>query len=257
MLPQGQLAGRGGLFRLQAHALAGSAEHGVGGRLGGAGRERDRAAGLGGGGARVSSGCWLPELHRVPDGRPGRTPRRRASRSSARRRSSTRARPGPPPRDAVTSGTPRRLERRGHRRDEAEALQRLALLQFRVGGDHRPPAGGEFAASGCEGFASRARPVPAPPPRAGWPWPGAAVSPRRQQPVHRAVAEEHLPLVAEVPEEGALRQPRALRDVDHRRVLVAPLREQFQGGHGEPLGCVRFPAGHANSVRHLVPSLGV
>ena len=51
----------------------------------------------------------------------------------------------------------------------------------------------------------------------------------------RAVAEQHLPLVLEVPEEGAFRQPRALRDVDHRRVLVAPLREQVEGGHGKPL----------------------
>jgi len=33
--------------------------------------------------------------------------------------------------------------------------------------------------------------------------------------------------------EGALRQPGAFRDLDHRRVLVAPLREQFEGGDDE------------------------
>jgi hypothetical protein len=32
---------------------------------------------------------------------------------------------------------------------------------------------------------------------------------------------------------GALRQPGAFRDLDHRRVLVAPLREKFEGGDDE------------------------
>src|ERR1700722_10802851 len=40
----------------------------------------------------------------------------------------------------------------GQRRGETEALQRLAFLQFGAGGDHRPPAGDEFAASGREGL---------------------------------------------------------------------------------------------------------
>ncbi len=70
-----------------------------------------------------------------------RSRRPRPCRSSARRRSSRRARPGARPR--TRSGRERRAaERLGHRRGEAEALQRFALLQFRVGGDHRPPAGG-------------------------------------------------------------------------------------------------------------------
>jgi hypothetical protein len=102
-------------------------------------------------------------------------------------------------------------------------------LQFRVGGDHDPPAGDEFAAGGREGV---------PPGRV------QGMSHRFQRggslrrrgyrigdyPGHRAVAEEHFPLVGEVPEESALSQPRALRDVDDRRVVVAPLREQLKGG---------------------------
>jgi hypothetical protein len=60
------LAGLDRFLGLQARALAGPAEHGVGGRLGGIGGEGDRTARLGGGGAQRDV------RERRPDCLPGR-----------------------------------------------------------------------------------------------------------------------------------------------------------------------------------------
>jgi len=56
--------------------------------------------------------------------------------------------------------------------------------------------------------------------------------------------EQHLALVGEVAEERALREPRALGDFDHCRLLEPALAEELQGGALQALASVRFPAAH-------------
>ena len=56
--------------------------------------------------------------------------------------------------------------------------------------------------------------------------------------------EQHLPLVGEVPEEGARRHPRPLGDLGHGRLLEALLDVQVQRRRAQPAGGVRLPATH-------------
>ena len=57
-------------------------------------------------------------------------------------------------------------------------------------------------------------------------------------------AEEHLPLVREVPEEGALGQPGSVSDLGGRGLVESPFRIQGQSRLLEPPAAVRLPSTH-------------
>jgi len=134
-----------------------------------------------------------------------------------------------------------------HGSGEAGALERVALLQLAAGGDDRLELGPEIALvgreshrGGVEGCGDRLQ------------WrgrTGCAGDPVREEPAQRVLAgDQHLSLVGEVPEEGALGQSGSLGDLDNGGVVVALLGEQVECGAHQALPCVRFPSGHAHSV---------
>ena len=57
-------------------------------------------------------------------------------------------------------------------------------------------------------------------------------------------AEEHLPLVGEVPEEGALGQPGSVGDLGGRGLVESPLGVQGQSRLLQPPAAVRLPSTH-------------
>ena len=60
--------------------------------------------------------------------------------------------------------------------------------------------------------------------------------------------EEHLALVGEVPEEGALGQPGALGDLRGGGLVEAAFGEQCERGLLQTASAVRFPSTHASSL---------
>ena len=133
----------------------------------------------------------------------------------------------------------------GERGGERRQLDQLALLQLGVGGD--------------DGLAPRANVAallehaPRPASRRGgdglasaWPTSGARGDARRRAASWQArrAGEQHLALVGEVAEEGALGEPGPLGDLGDGGLLEAVLDVELQRRLREPAACVRLPSAH-------------
>ena len=132
----------------------------------------------------------------------------------------------------------------GHRRGVVGQLGQLPLAQLGVGGDDgvalagQVPAelaehgggGGEPTGDGVEGAVLRGRPG------------HAGHDPLLEE---GRSTEEHLSLVGEVPEEGALGQPGPGGDLGGRGLVESPLRVQSQSRFLQPPATVRLPSTHA------------
>jgi hypothetical protein len=134
-----------------------------------------------------------------------------------------------------------------HRRGEADALEGVPRLQLAVGGDGcldlRVELPVERRHHRCRALQARADGLE----RGG-------VGGCRRDPLGQQFAECRLPgdqqltLVGEVPEERALGDARALRDLGDGRRVVALLGEQVDGGHDHPLPRSWFPPRHGTII---------
>jgi 4-carboxymuconolactone decarboxylase len=139
-------------------------------------------------------------------------------------------------------------QRFGHGRAEPGPLEQLAFLQLTMGRDHRSPLRGQIVAVRGERDGGGVQ-------RRGEAIGGCRRGRSRRDRIaeqlnqHVLAAEQYLPLVGEVPEERALGQPGAVRDLGHGRGVEAVLGEQGERGAFEAFPRVRFPAGHGDSLR--------
>jgi uncharacterized protein (DUF2252 family) len=133
----------------------------------------------------------------------------------------------------------------GHGRGEAGPLEQLAFLQLAVGRDHRLPLRGQIVAVRGErdggGLQGRGQAV-------GGARRGRSGTDRvgEQSGQHVLPAEQHLSLVREMPEERALGQSGAVRDLGHGRGVVPVLGEQSERGTLEAFARVRLPSAHGD-----------
>jgi hypothetical protein len=136
-----------------------------------------------------------------------------------------------------------RPQRRGDRRGQAREFVLFALLQRGILVDHGLPQAGVRAALVGEERCRRAQ-------RGGDDLERGRVRRRGVQPADECLeelflpVEQHLALVAEVPEEGALGQADGLRDLRGGRLLEPARGEQFERRCLQALFRTGFPTHH-------------